>query len=211
MGGIEVLRRVIIDHFAFELSRKMPLLRAAWNLDVTTLPDMAKVVAGETADEAITSADDGAATWSVVTLPRLNRTRPVDLDPAGRFVYLSRYACQVGVWVRDADWNAARVLRDRMTAACRLCLLEYPSLNSRQAGDSGYRLVLNSYSEQFGTPVRINNKSATWAGALLLFEVEAEESLADGSTRPPLGTSDTMATTAAAVGPTQPFPEEETP
>lgn len=211
MRGAEALQQAIIDHLAFELDRKIPLLRSAWNLDSLILPSMAKVVAGETADEAITSLDDGAATWAVVTVPRLLRTRPVDVDSAGRFIHMGRYSCQIGVWVRHADWNAVRALRDRMAAACRLCLLEYPSLDSRNAGDSGRRLVVGSYSEQFGVPIRIRNKSVAWAGALLLFEAEVEESLADGSTRPPLGESQALVTTAAAVGPTSPLLDEEAP
>jgi hypothetical protein len=212
--GIEVLQQAVIDHLRFELDRKLPLLRTAWTLDAATLPDMAKVVAGETADEAITSADEGAATWAVVTIPRLLRGPvPVEIDPAGRFIHLSRYACQIGVWVRHTNWRAAQLLRDRMAAACRACVLEYPTLDSQHRGDSGRRLVLGSYVEQFGTPVRIRAKSVTWAGAALLFEVETEESLADGSTQIPLGAVDTMTTGAAAVGPGQPFPnnDEEAP
>jgi len=209
MRGIEVLQQAIIDHLVFELPRKIPLLRVAWDLDAATLPEMAKIVAGETADDAITSAVDGATTWAIVTVPRLIRApRRVEIDPAGQFIYQNRYACQIGVWVNRANWDAARTLRDRMSATCRLCLLEYPTLNSRQAGDSGRRLVVESYTEQFGAPVRIPNKSITWAGAVLLFEVEVEESLADGSTQTPLGTPDTLITTAAAVGPTQPLEEE---
>lgn len=210
MPGVDALRSALIAHLRFELDRKLPLLRIAWSLDLDTLPDMAKVVAGETADEAITSLDDGAATWAVLPAPRLLRgPRPVEIDPAGRFVHQCRYACQIMVWVRHPDWDAVLALRDRLATACRLCLLEYPSLDAAQAGDSGRRLVLGSYTEQFGVPVRIRNKSVVWVGALLLFEVDTEESLTDGSTRTPLGETDTLTTAAAAVGPTQPLSDEQ--
>lgn len=207
MRGVDTLRQVIIDHLAFELPRKIPLLRVAWDYDIAQLPDMDKIIAGETVDEALSSADDGAGTWAVVNAPRLARPpRPMEIDPAGRFVYLSRYSCQLSVWVRTAEWTAARSLRDLMTVACRLCLLEYPTLTSRTQGDSGYRLAMNSLTEQYGVPVRIRNKSVTWAGALVLFEVDAEETLADGATQTPLGEVDALGTTAEAVGPTQPMP-----
>jgi hypothetical protein len=130
----------------------------------------------------------------------------MEIDPAGRFVYLNRYSCQISVWVRTVEWTTTQSQRDLMAVACRLCLLEYPTLNSQTPGDSGYRLVMNNLTEQYGTPVRIRNKSITWAGALLLFDVDVEETLADGSTQAPLGQSDALGTTAEAVGPGQPLP-----
>lgn len=207
MRGVDVLRQVIIDHLSFELPRKLPLLRIAWSYDTTQLPDMDKIIAGEAVDDALSSADDGASTWAVVDAPRLARPpRPVEIDPAGRFVYLSRYSCRISVWVRASEWTAARSLRDRMTVCCRLCLLEYPTLNAQVPGDSGYRLVMNNLTEQYGDLVRIRNKSITWAGALVLFEVDAEETLTDGATQVPIGEAEELTTTAEAVGPGQPMP-----
>lgn len=202
-----MLRGAIIDHLSFELPRKIPLLRIAWASSAEGLPDMKKIIAGEMVDEAI-GGDADAGSWAVVAVPRIARApRPVEIDPAGRFVFLTRYACQVSVWARSAEWEAVRIQRDRLAAACRLCLLEYPTLSSRVVGDTGRRLVLSSLTEQYGVPVRVRNKAITWAGALLLFEVDVEETLAAGSTRTPLGSADTLSPAASAVGADQPMPE----
>ena len=207
MRSIDVLRQRIIDHLTFELPRKIPLLRVVWALDATGLPDMSRIIAGETVDEAI-GGDVEAGAWAVTSIPRIARPpRPMEIDPAGRFVFLTRYACQIAVWARSAEWDVTRSQRDRLALACRLCLLEYPSLNSQTSGDTGYRLVLNSFTEQYGVPVRVRNKAITWAGALLLFEVDTEETLGDGSTRTPLGDVESLLPAADAVGADQPMPE----
>ena len=206
MDSIGVLRQRIIDHLSVELPRKIPLLRVAWAASADELPDMRKIIAGETVDEAI-GGDADAGSWAVVAVPRIARApRPVEIDPAGRFVFLTRYACQVSVWARSAEWEAVQTQRDGLALACRLCLLEYPTLSS-QVGDTGHRLVLTSLTEQYGGPVRVRNKAITWAGALLLFEVDVEETLAAGSTRTPLGSADTLSPAAGAVGVDQPMPE----
>jgi hypothetical protein len=188
------------------LPRKIPLLRVAWNLDSNTLPMVTDVTSGEPADNALSSKDDN---WVLVINPRLLTTDQVDIDPTGLPVYNTRYSCRIMVWAKGADWDAAIAARDNLAVACRLALLEWPNLEYGTYGNTNFRLHRNTYTEEFGVPMRTQGNSAggrVWAGAQLSVDVDREDGLTDGSLRPPIGTADTVTPTAQAVGPTQSMP-----
>src|SRR4029077_4265353 len=104
------------------------------------------------------------------------------------------------MWASAPDWPTARLHRDRITAATRMCLLEYPDLHPQGPVNAGYRLVIPTGRVQFGGLTRMTNKSVTWGGALIVFELEVQETLRAGSIRPPVGSSDILTATAEAVG-----------
>lgn len=199
------LRDVVRDALAIEVPRKIPLLRTQWGMTQVELPDLATIVSGAPVENALTSESD---TWATVLNPRLFKTDQVDIDPNGLPVYMSRYSCRIYVWARAPEWALAIGIRDRLAVACRLALLEWPNLKPGIYGDTGYRLHRNTYTEQFGEPVRLVERGGgrVWAGALLAVDVDTEESLADGSTRAPIGDAHTVTPDAVAVGPDQPLP-----
>lgn len=206
MRGANGVRDQMAELIRYEAGRKIPLLREVWSLDQATAPDVDKVVSGEPPDNALTSEGN---TWVTVINPRLLKTSRVDIDAAGRPVYMTRYSCRVYVWAKGEDWAEAIAARDNTAVAVRLCFLEYPNLSATMAGDTGYRLHENTYTEEFGEPHRLARSGGRlWAGAVLSIDVDCEESLADGSTRPPIGDVDTpVDIETTAVGPLAPLPE----
>jgi hypothetical protein len=211
--GADGVRDKVAELLAVEMPRKIPLLREAWDLDAAGLPDLDVITSGEAADNTL---DSRGRSWVEVINPRLLRTRRVDIDPAGRPVYRSRYAARIYVWALGQDWGGAKTARDNLAAAVRLSLIEYPTLTIL-GGDTGWLLHEDTITEEYGEPQRINRRSTTgparvWAGAVLSYEIDAEESTADGSTRPPLGVNNDMIITPHGYGPGVPFPvPEETP
>lgn len=206
MKGANGVRDQMAELIRYEVARKVPLLREVWSLDQAQSPDVDKVVSGEPPDEALTSAGD---VWVTVINPRLIRTTRVDIDVAGRPVYMSRYSCRVYVWAKADDWATTIAARDNTAAAVRLCFLEYPNMSATVAGDTGYRMHENTYTEEFGVPQRLARAGRRlWAGAVLSIDVDCEESLADGSTRAPIGdVQEPVDLDTTAVGPLAPLPE----
>ena len=206
MRGADGVRDKMADLIRFEVGRKIPLLRDVWSLDQSRVPDVDMVVSGEAPDDALTSE---GSTWVMVINPRLLKTSRVDIDAAGRPVYMTRYSCRVYVWAKGEDWAETIAARDNVALAVRLCFLEYPNMSATTAGDTGYRMHENTYTEEFGEPHRKSRAGGRlWAGAVLSIDVDCEESLADGSTRTPIGdVEQPVDTTANAVGPLAPLPE----
>lgn len=203
MRGANGVRDKLADLIRAEVPRKIPLLRVAWTLDGTAIPDVEEVVSGEAPDGALTSAGD---TWVLVVNPRLLSTKRVDIVD-GLPVYMTRYSCRVYTWAKSDNWPNAVAARDNLAVACRLALFEYPNLSTTARGDTGYRSYENTYTEEFGEPLRTNNLSGrVWAGAVLAIDVDCEETLKDGSTRAPIGTNNSTTTTATAVGSNRPLP-----
>ena len=203
MRGANGVRDKLAELLAYETARKLPLLREVWSLDQAHAPDVDQVVSGESADHALTSEGD---VWIVVINPRLVRTVRVDIDDAGRPVYMTRYSCRVYIYVKGDTWSGTITARDNVAAACRLALLEYPTLSPDVPGDSGYRLHENTYTEESGEPRRLDRTGRVWCGGVLSIELDCEENLADGSTRPPIGQADTATLTGTeAVGPAEPL------
>jgi hypothetical protein len=203
--GADAIRDRLVALLRFEVARKVPLLRTAWDLTAATLPEIDQLTSGEAPDRVLDSKGD---TWVCVINPRLLKTTRVDIK-AGLPVYLTRYSCRIYVWAKSDGWADAIAARDHLAVACRLALLEYPNLTADTAGDTGYRLHENTYTEEFGEPLRMPDPrgNRVWVGAVLAIDADVQETLEDGSTRPPLGTADTLTVTVDAVGPGQPFPE----
>lgn len=206
MKGADGVRDRLAALLRYEVPRKAPLLREVWSLGQNEIPDIDKIISGETPDDALTS--DGN-TWVLVINPRLQKMTRVDIDPAGRAVYMSRYSCRIAVYAKGDTWGESIVARDHVALMCRLSLLEYPNLSATVRGDTGDRVHENTYTEEFGEPRRVRNSGGrAWAGALLSVDVDCEETLADGSTRPPIGEVEEAVTVETdVVGPLAPFPE----
>lgn len=190
---------------------KTELLRASWDYDAVALPDIDLVKSGELADD-ILNGSLGTCVVDVVN-PRLLTSDQVDIDPYGQPVYSTRYSCQLFIWCQAAEWDVAIAARDHAVAVVRLCLLEWPNLEYNTFGNTNFRLHRNTYTEQFGEPVRINNRAGgkVWTVARLAIDADREDDIHDGSLRPPIGAATTINPTAQAVGPTQPLPGEATP
>lgn len=210
MRGADGVRDKVAALLGAEIPRKVPLLRTAWNLNAEQLPELDVITSGEAADLAL---DTRGRSWIEVINPRLMRITQVDMDPAGRPIYRSRYSARIYIWALGDDWATAIAARDHLAACARLSLLEYPTLRL-EGGDSGYLVHVDTIAEEFGEPQRVNRgrgaggSPRVWCGGVLLYEIDAEETMADGSTRPPLGAVQTTQITQDVYGPGQPFPEE---
>lgn len=206
MKGADAVRDRVAILLASEMPRKIPMLREAWGVGADRLPDVTYWVSGDIPEETVNGMAGTA--WVVVVNPRLLRmVRTGDFSPAGDPEYRSRYACRIYVWVLGPDWDTAIDARDKLTACARLSLIQYPTLTNA-GGDTGYLMHEDTYTEDFGVPVR-SSGSRCWAAAIMSLDVDVEEFVDDGSTVPPLGVAETVDTTAFAVGPGQPFPEED--
>lgn len=202
MRGADGVRDRLAVLLASEMPRKIPLLRQAWGVSADRLPDVDYWISGDIPEESVNTG-----TWVVVVNPRLLKAaRTGDFSPAGEPEYRSRYACRIYVWTLGADWSSAIDSRDKLTACARLSLLQYPTLTS-EGGDTGYLMHENTFTEDYGVPIR-SKGSRCWAAAIMSVDVDVEEFIDDGSTRPPIGTAEQVTPTVAATGPGRPFPEE---
>lgn len=209
--GADGVRDQMAALFAVEMPRKIDLIRQARAWGAEVLPDVDRIVSGNVTEETLSAHGSKWRTWVVVVNPRLVRATPTgDFSPAGEFEFHSLYSCRVLVWHLGEDWDLAIAGRDHVAEAARACLFQYPTL-SVEPGDSGYRVNLPTYSEDYGDPARSGTKNAgkTWAASILTVEVLVEEYLDDGSTLPPLGVMETIGTESYAVGFTQPLPGED--
>lgn len=203
MRGANGVRDRIALLLSSEMPRKITLLRQAWALDAALLPEVSRFISGDPPENIVKEEESLIA----VINPRLLRAvRTGDFSDLGAPEYRSRYACRVYVWAKGNDWDGAIAARDNLAVCARLCLFEYPTLTS-EGGDTGYLLYENTYTEDFGVPVRAAG-SRCWAAAILSIDLDAEEFVDDGSTVGALGSAEQIATTTTAVGPTQPLPGE---
>jgi hypothetical protein len=203
MRGANGVRDQMTLLLASEMPRKNPLLREAWNLDAAKLPDVERFVSGDLPEQALS----GKGSLVVVINPRLLKAvRTGDFSPLGAPEYRSRYSCRVYIWALGDDWDGAIAARDNLAACARLCLFEYPTL-AVEGGDTGYLIFENTYTEDFGVPVRASG-SRCWAAAILSIDADVEEFVDAGSTVPALGAAEQITPTTTAVGPTQPLPGE---
>jgi hypothetical protein len=209
MKGADGVRDRIVSLLQFEVARKVPLLRVAWDLQATSMPEIEQLVSGEPPMHVLDSAGD---TWVNVINPRLLKTTRIGIK-RGLPEYLTRYSCRIYVWAKSDGWADVIAARDHLAVACRLSLLEYPNLTPGARGDTGYRLHENTYTEEFGDPFRVKNTgNRAWAGAVLAIDADVQETLEDGSTRTPIGDpaeDNTITVTAEAVGPGEPLPGED--
>jgi hypothetical protein len=202
--GADGVRDKLAELLRSEVPRKIGLLNTAWSAAQVQLPNLDEVVSGESPDNALDSRGD---TWVLVINPRLLNLRRTDIVD-GQPEYMTRYSARIYVWAKDDSWATAISARDNLAVACRLSLLQYPTLDNQTPGDTGYRLHENTYTEEFGEPMRLAQGQGrrVWAGAVLAIDMDCQETLADGSTRAPLGELDQTAVTATAVGPASPLP-----
>lgn len=208
MRGANAVRDRLALLMAEEIPRKNVLLRAQWQADDEALPDPKTYFSGDAPEELIKD------TCIIVVNPRLLKSvRTGDISPLGEPEYHLRYACRVYVWAKGADWDRATEARDNLAVCGRLCLFQYPNLSNRidpdaATTDTGYRAEEDTYTEDFGVPIRVQG-SRTFAAAILSVDVTVEEYLDDGSTIPALGTVQEFAAAAYSVGPLVPFHGEE--
>jgi hypothetical protein len=208
MRGANAVRDRLCSLLAEEMPRKMPLLREKWLVDSVALPDVQTYFSGDAPEELVRD------TSVVVVNPRLLKSeRTGDISPLGEPEYHSRYSCRVYVWAKGPDWDRATEARDNLAVCARLCILQYPNLSNllnplAATSDTGYRAEENTYTEDFGIPIRAQG-SRTFAAAILSVDITVEEYVDDGSTIPPYGTVQKLAAASYAVGPQQPFHGEE--
>lgn len=185
---------------------KIAAMRTAYDVGPEALPDLAMVSSGEIPESLLSSL---GPTWCEVINPRLSPgMRRVDIDSAGYPLYRLRYACRIYLWALAKDWPTAIAHRDMLVSVVRQTLLEYPTLQ-REPGDSGYLLHEDTYTEEFGQPVRAPNTSGrTWASALLSIDLVTEETMADGALRPPIGEVASTIVGATLLGPGVPMPDD---
>lgn len=211
MRGANAVRDRLALLLASEVPRKLPLLRDRWALDSIALPDPTRYFSGDAPEELVKD------TCIVVVNPRLLKSvRTGDISPVGEPEYHTRYACRVYVWAKGPDWDRATEARDNLAVCARLCMLQYPNLSNQidpdaVTTDTGYRVEENTYTEDFGVPIRAGSgaTSRTFAAAILSVDVTVEEFVDDGSTIPSLGTFQQLGATSYAVGPLVPFHGEE--
>ena len=209
MRGANAVRDRLTLLLANEMPIKIPMLREEWALDDVAMPLPTTFYSGDVPEELMKD------TSIVVVNPRLLRSRRTgDISPLGEPEYHSRYSCRVYVWAKGPDWDRAIEGRDNLAVCARLCLLQYPNLsnviNAESSNDTGYRVEEDTYTEDFGVPVRVQ-ASRTFAAAILSVDITVEEFVDDGSTLPPYGTVQQLAAASYAVGPLEPFHGEETP
>jgi hypothetical protein len=206
--GANAVRDRIAMLLAGEMPRKLPLLREQWSLDDVALPEPTRYFSGDAPEELIKD------TCIAVVNPRLLKAvRTGDISPLGEPEYHVRYACRVYVWAKGPDWDRATEARDNLAVCSRLCLFQYPNLSNlvdpdAASTDTGYRAEEDTYTEDFGVPIRAQG-SRTFAAAILSIDVTVEEFIDDGSTIPPFGSVEEFAATSYAVGPLVPFHGEE--
>lgn len=196
-----------------DLPQRIPLLRAARGLDSARLPDVAanRIMSGERPSNVLTGAE---SSWIEVINPRKVRQRQIDLDERGNPVYRCTWGVRIIVWARARHWDVSIAARDNLMAAVAGSLLEYPTL-SREPGDSGFLVNINTIVEEPGPPYRIADDPAgsrvnprVWTGGALLYQMDDESTLTEASTRPPWGAADTITVQSGVTAPERPLTTE---
>lgn len=205
MDGPNGVRGAISDLLVGVLPLKVTKLREAFALGFGQLPDVGTVSDGELPEQTV---GGWGATYVEVVNPRLQpRIEWIDMV-AGYPQYRMRYGCRIYVWAIGDDWGQAIDRRDHTVNAVRQTLLEYPTLTT-VPGDSGKLLHHDTYTEEYGAPVRAGNQSGrTWASALISADLWSEETMGDASLRPPIGDNERTELGMSVLGPTESMPED---
>jgi hypothetical protein len=206
MRGPDGPRDRLANFLVEALPRKIDLLRQAWTLDEGKLPDLGKLSSGELPENLINSVSDA---WIEVVNPRmLPGLRRVDITPAGDPVYLTRFSCRIFVWALGLDWDMSLARRDNIAAAVKMVLLEFPTL-TLAGGDTGWVVLEETWSEEYGSPQRTSNQSGRcWCSAVLSVDVRAEQSLSAGRMRAPIGRNNSVVLDVAPVAPAAVIPHD---
>lgn len=205
MRGSDGARDRLADFLLAALPVKTTLLRSDWLYDQGLLPDVGKISSGELPRTVISDLADA---WIEIVNPRtLPGLRRVDITPEGDPVYQTRYACRIYVWARGEDWDNAMARRDNLTIAVRMALLEFATL-AIEGGDTGWLVLEETWTEEFGVPTPVPNKSGRcWCSAVLSVDVRAEQQMSAGRMRKPIATVNNTIIAVGTVGPTDPLPE----
>lgn len=206
MRGPDGVRDQIAAMLGEVLPLKVPALRTAYGLSPDDLPDIDLVSSGEIPESALSSL---GTTWIEIINPRLlPGIQRVDIDPLGYPVYRMRYACRIYCWALGDDWDGALRRRDMICLAVRASLFEFPTLQT-EPGDSGYLVHEDTYTEEYGAPVRAPNDSGrTWASALCSIDLWSEEGTAAGALRPAIGENRGATVGTTVLGPNAPIPDD---
>lgn len=204
MRGADGVRDQMAKLFASDMPRRIERLRQARGWSAAELPDVDVFLSGDVPDSQLSSTQ-GHKTWVVVVNPRLIRMTPTgDYSPAGDPEYHCVYSCRVFIRCKGEDWQLSEAARDHVAEAARATLLQYPTL-STEPGETGYRMVQNTYGEDYGVPSRVANGQAAWAAAILTVDMLTEEYVDDGSTLPPVGEVLAVEADSYAVGVQEPM------
>lgn len=204
MRGADGVRDQMAQLFASDMPRRIERLRIARGWGAELLPDVDAFLSGDIPDSEINS-NKGHRVWLVVVNPRLIRiTATGDFSPAGDAEYHCVYSCRVFIRCKGDNWQLSEAARDHIAEAARATLLQYPTL-STESGETGYRMVQNTFGEDYGTPSRVATGQGAWAAAILTVDMLTEEYVDDGSTLPSLGEVLDVETSSYAVGVNEPM------
>lgn len=181
--GAKAVRDRVAALLRADLPPRIDMMCELWAIERATVAVPGMVTSGEPADNAL---DARGRTWIEVITPRLMpSTQTVGMDAAGNLEIRAKYQARVYVWGIADRWPDAIDQRDRIMAAGRDALLDYPTLAiPPTVGDTGYLVSRDRMSEEFGAPYRLPNNPRVWAGGVLVYEVDEEYAIGDPTTRP---------------------------
>lgn len=206
MRGPEGVRDACTDLLVAKIGLKVAGLRRELDVGADILPDVRNIQSGELAEQTVGGLR--GAYVEVVNARLMAGMRWVDYDE-GYPVYAMRYSLRLYVWTLGADWPNAIDRRDHAVNAVRQTIFEYPTL-SPLPGDSGKVLHLDTYTEEYGAPVRADNDSGrSWAGGMLSADVWSEETMAgEAALVPPLGETHDARVGMTVLGTGEPIPDD---
>lgn len=184
---------------------KADALRTVFGASARDFAPVEHVASGEIPEQTIGNMGE---VYVEVVNPRLaGGMQWVDFDQ-GYPVFRLRYACRLFVWALGLDWPSSINRRDNAVNTVRQSIFEYPTL-STVPGDTGMVVHWDTYTEEYGTPARVPNKSGRcWAGAMLSIELWSEETMRDGALRPPIGSNEQTSLGMVVLGPQEPMPTD---
>lgn len=187
--GAKAVRDRVAALLAADMPHRITTMCTLWSIDASVFPPPDMVTSGEAADFLL---DARGRVWIEVITPRLMpRTQTVGLSANGNMVYRFRYSAKIYIWAIDDHWQGAIDQRDRLTAAARDSLLDFPTLIPPPGGgDSGYCVFPDTLTEEFGEPFRLGSKQPggsnprVRAAGLLNYEIVEEYEVGVPTTRP---------------------------
>lgn len=181
--GAKAVRDRVANLLRADLPGRIDMMCELWAIERATIagPDM--VTSGEAVDNAL---DHRGRTWIEVVTPRLMpTTETVGMDTAGNMEIRCRYQARIYVWGLADKWEPALDQRDRLMAAGRDSLLDFPTLAIPPAtGDTGFLVSRDRMSEESPPPFRIPTTKRVWAGGSLVYEIIEEYTIGQPTTRP---------------------------
>lgn len=203
MRGPDGVRDAIAELLREVVPAKSDALREAFALTRRDFADIEHVSSGEIPDQQVGNMGD---VYVEVVNPRLMPGMQwVDFDQ-GYPVFRLRYSCRLFVWALGANWPSSINRRDNAVNVVRQSIFEYPTL-STTPGDTGMVVHWDTYTEEYGTPVRTkNNSGRSWTGAMCSIDMWSEETMRQGALRPPIGSNEQTSLGTIVLGPNEPLP-----